>query len=592
MPDAAPRPAPSNLGPPISSSVPAKTATAIQGAEGTSPEPAPPKTTSCLGVPHISCSYNVHDPHHLITFGEFLGVIGLLLALRALARPAMNFRLRVAGISNVHMLGVLAAAGVFVLIGSLLPLYDGPRSPIIGYSIAWELLAALLSFLGMLYLLYVAFGAARFAARNARRYYDASNFMVATGDEAALSELATDIYVAVPGVIRACKEVPIEREGPAQVRERVVIAYRTLDLWSDERLCAAMVIRAPETAIELLHQIASDLSPSQGGRSCVHQIVDQALTLEGSILYREDEFSPLGRQRTFTRAIASNYRFVEDFRPLQAWDWRHKERADAHQVDKYGALVLAALEAYLAAGDFGSNPAALWSAFRELAELAPSRAWRLRRVDEAALGGGNADSSVLYSVSSTFRKIIEIVTRNDSLLAQVTTALPPDGRDHTIFGAVAEGVFRYLQGLAQVLSHDEVVRMAAIEIWMELFPSDGSEPNRAGGAIGLRLIERLKSKVEDNLGARFGGYPLVTRVLLTFVGFPTPESPRPHGSRAEKAFYEWLFNALKTRYAMVAKHSAERARELLPATIRFHGLRLEQSRYGGNPVALELAPAE
>ena len=438
----------------------------------------------CLGLDVFACSYDPNKVEHLITPGEFLALVGLILALRALVRPSTEFRLRVAGITTAKMLIVMAISALFVVMAALLPYWSGRRWPVVGYSLAWEIAAFLLLFFGSLTVLGRAFRVTRFSKRNAQKYWEAASAFIARGGDDALAELADEIHPSVARVITVCRRFDHVAARHAneigqdyEVSKYVRLAITILDLWSDKRFCAVMVRRAPGTAIALVEQIRTRLNPAQGGRSCIASIVDQALTQEDSLLFREEEYSPLGRYHFFTDAIASHYEFVESgFRPLEGWDWRSRQKANAGQVEKYGDLLLCALKGYFEHGDFGNNPSGLRRAFDSFSNSGSWRARRLRDADERVVNDDD-NFAVLSKISDTLEKAIQMVVARQLALPGYPLDLAADWkyRDTSIYAVIAQSVYKHFESLAQVLAHDSVVRFAAISIWLELFPTPSTD---------------------------------------------------------------------------------------------------------------------
>jgi hypothetical protein len=531
---------------------------------------------TCLGVKVLACSYEPSNAdHHLITGGEFLALVGLILALRALARPSIEFRLRVAGITTRKMIIVMAVAGVFVLMGELLPYWSGQRWPLAGYSLTWEVLAFLLMLSGSLLVLSKAFGVVKFSRLNARKYCEATTSVIGRGNEDALAELADDIWPSVAKVVEVSSRFDYTaarsaRDAGAEYKigDYIRIAITTLNLWSDQRFCAVMVRRAPASAIKLLDEIRIRLDPEQGGKSCIEEIVNQALTQEDSLLYREEEFSTLGRYRFLTDAISSHYQFVNsDFRPLQAWRWRSSWKANARQVGKYGELLVYALEGYFKYADFTGFPAGLWSAFRQFAELGSRRAWRLRDTDARDVGD-DENLDVLYKISDTLEKAIRVVVKRQSALPDYPLDLSPDWRikDPSIYTVLANAVYLHFESLAQVLAHDSAVRMCAISIWQEIFPISATL-SPAAKSIQVRLIELLKKKVEANLSAGRPYYPAITRLLISVIGLPNNLDQLP--DEADREFIRWFLETLRDRYAAVVAKHPEIAKDFLPDDVTF-----------------------
>jgi hypothetical protein len=533
--------------------------------------------STCLGVPAIACNYDPDQiDHHLITEGEFLALVGFILALKALAKPSVDFRLRVAAISTMPIILVVLVLGLFILTGALLPYWEGRRWPVIGYSLPWEFSAVLMTLLGSLWVLYRAFGSAKFSRRNAKRYWQATTSFIARGDDNALAELADEIFPSVKRVVRVCSRFDYEAAQRAKdsstdfpISNYTRIAITLLDLWSDRRLCAVMVKRAPGTAIALVEEIRAHLNPKQGGRSCISAIVDQALTEEDSLLFREEEFSPLGRYHIFTDAIASHYEFVEsDFRPLQGWDLDSRWQANAKQVAKYGELLLCALNGYFKHADFGRFPAGLWSAFRQLAELGPRRAQRLRNISESSLSD-DQHLAVLNEISNTLAKAIRAVCEKQQVLPEYPLDAAVDWRfkDPSLYAVLANAVYAHFESLGQVLAHDSVISGSVMEIWQEIFPIPSAANTTATLSIQERLVGLLKKKVEENLRSSRPYYPALTRLLISIVGLPVDLDQLPDD--ADREFIRWFLEMLRDNYAELALKHPRIAKDMLPEFVSF-----------------------
>jgi hypothetical protein len=556
------------------------------------------ESVTCLGVPGVRCNYNADAPAHLLTVGEFLPVIGLFLALLAVVRPKIDFRMTLAGLTPGKILGATAIAAGSVLIGALLPMWSGERWPIVGYSAPWELLAIVIVLGGALRTLFVAFRPARFSKRNGKAYLNHMIGLVARGDTGLIADLAAEIYYSVKPVVETCALIGLNADGqPArddqqgEVDDHVRIAYTVLDLWSDERLCAAIVTRAPATGIELLTRIKTNLGERQGGWQCVRELVDQALTREDSVLYREDEFSPLGRHKQFTRAIAGDYGFVESwFRPLQGWKTYKLKSVTSRQVGKYGDLIHCALEAYLTTGDFG-QAMALQSAYQELSRLSHRPAWALREIEERDVGN-SGHLLVLGEIARAFEHAVrEVVEREASIpVRTVGTTDSELRRDYSVYNAIARGVYDLLEGASMALRHDFVIRSSVISLWLEVFPGSDSQDSKARRSIRERLEVYLKEKVAENLAPTGHGYPAVARLLLSIYGLyrsAGEETPGPY-----ERFASWLLPEVADKYTTLAAGDARMAKDILPEDVAFTADRNELVKAGrrGGHTVLALKP--
>ena len=439
---------------------------------------------------------------------------------------------------------------------------------------------------GGLRTLFVALRPAKFSRRNGKAYLKHSIGLLARADAQLLADIAAEIYYSVQPVVEACAVIGLAADGlPAiereevEVDEHVKVAYTLLDLWSDERLCVAIVTRAPATGVELLTRIKTNLGERQGGWQCVRELVNQALTREDSVLYREDEFSPLGRYKQFTRAIAGDYGFVESwFRPLQGWKTYNLKSVNSRQIGKYGDLIQCALEAYLTTGDFG-QAMALQSAYRELSRLSHRPAWALREIEERDVGNSE-HLAVLGEIARALEHAVrEVVEHEASIPVQtVGTTEAELGRDYSVYNAIARGVYDLLEGASMALRHDFVIRTSVISLWLEVFPGSDSEDSKARRSIRERLEVYLKEKVAENLAPTGHGYPAVTRLLLSIYGLYRSAGGETQGPY--ERFASWLLPEIADKYTTLAAGDARMAKDILPENIGFVADRNELTMTG------------
>lgn len=97
----------------------------------------------------------------------------------------------------------------------------------------------------------------------------------------------------------------------------------------------------------------------------------------------------------------------------------------------------------------------------------------------------------------------------------------------------------------------------------------GSTPSNALIEIGKRLIHHLNNQIDRNFHPESGGYPAITRLLISLNGLCEPNQVGRTDGGLEAAFYTKFLETLKTNYLDVATKHPEFAKDLLPEQVTY-----------------------
>lgn len=529
----------------------------------------------CLGIKAFGlCHYNPFKPGTAyFSIGEAIASIALLFAFFQLATPTFKFRLAVRAAMGRKALVLFGLAFPCVVIAAVIPSVLGYIVPVIGFPIFWEVLAGLLVVAGVSLLAVIYILPARFTDRSFKNYFYACSQAISTGDEHVHRLLAVEVTIAADAIVGAATAFDRElaRAEHAAGKEHVAetisdYAKGLLDLFSDEHFARALVDAAPMGTARFLELLGRGSPDKRVGYSFVQQVVRQALLSEKSMLHKEEQFYGLGHFKWFTRTVFGDYALVSSaYRPLQAWDGMGDEYKTPAVIEKYGRALKMAMDAYFTAGDFHQSPHALWSALHGFGGVAMWKAYELKRLPAGEVSASPA-SRALSEIAHVLNDIVNTVVEHDSQLPEYPfdAATYDRFRDSAIYGAVANGIYEFLEKLAMAEGHDELVRGTAISLWMAVAPSRGEQPSRAITEIQKRLFLQLKDKVEENLDK--GYYPMITKLLILLVGLwdASPQEQSSLGFMTAE-----LHAQLRAKFAAAYAADKEKAGHMLPENVHF-----------------------
>lgn len=219
----------------------------------------------CLGIEALgTCSYDPTHPIVYFSLGQLISVLALIATLSQLNKPIVQFRLGASVVPRYAYFLAIIFAILCIFIASLLPFVPGPSVPLIGYPVFWELIASVVFVIGAIVYLSAITVNPRFSRFNAERYMYACIWLISSGSDEDLRELADAVEPNLGSVFDYCDQyklvngIPV-KENPSKVAS---IAYTILQTLPDRRFCNVIVRRCPATM-----QAAFDEAKRIGGDS-------------------------------------------------------------------------------------------------------------------------------------------------------------------------------------------------------------------------------------------------------------------------------------------------------------------------------------
>ena len=552
---------------------------------------------ACLGIDAFGlCKYDPLNPaNSYFSIGEAVSTFALLIAVSQLAGPELKFRLRISR-TKVHVaLGCFVFAIFCASVAAVLPSILGYLVPVVGFPIFWELLGLLSVVLGGSVIAHLYLKPTSFSESNFESYFRACMAFISQGDPVSLRALADELEASIDPIVSACKRFnsweakKADEEGRTyDVAPDTGHALECLNLLADERFCRVVVEYSPRTAVLLITKVLEATLHEQWGRALIHQLIRQALINPNSIMHREDDYSGLGRFKSFTKSVFGRYEFINSLqRPLQAW--RHYDDGEntLEILKKYALALETAFGSYFEGGDYWTHPAALWVGVKTLVDSSQFKLLRLRLQDGEWLGDTDAHKSWSV-VGDTLKKLLRLVTESDGKLPtyDFDTSTYDKFRDPSIYGVIADGIYEYLEKLSMYRKDDESIRLLAIDLWLEIAPISAPPFPRAVVEIQKRLAVHLTKKVTQNLSE--GYYPALTRILISLMGLHDGPAGRP------PEFFVREFHLLLRRYfAEAYRTDSEKAKDMLPKGVTFDEgtkqLIVEKRWKGGVPIRFGLS---
>ena len=541
----------------------------------------------CLGIERLGeCLYNPADPTVYFALGHLISVIALLLAFSQLTRPIIQFRLKVHILNYKYkiiiVLSALVLAILSVFVATILPFIPGTALPLVGYPVFWELLSASL-FIGIsIYVVSVIAKPAKFTSKDAKSYLNATVSFIAKGGEERLNELAEEIYPSISGVIEEVKQFNQLQEEKSKTHkhsESVVIPdeCKILDAWTDKLFCKAMVCRHPDSAVEIIRQLAKN--PIQRiGYTLNNEIINQSFENSDSILIREEKYSGLGVFKRFTRQCFGDPRFVGGFhKPLESWEW-YKNTVKDWQVAKYCECTKIAFEAYIESKSDNQDFSPLSVAVDTMADIATGPILSIKYFLEQDIYGSE-NQKILFKISDGYQEIIKTVLNGSDYPECGFDEKNYDSlKDPSIFNVVAKGIYQYFEALTKARRHDDFIENCANEIWKDIFEIwkdifeiwevifdvSSSEVSKNQDEIGKRLLFHIKQKINENFDHEQHEHPAITKLLLSLIGIDKVKSDE---NQPVADFRSYFLDMIKAKFPLLYKRDKEFALNMLPKGI-------------------------
>ena len=541
----------------------------------------------CLGLKSLgACNYDLSNPSlSFFSVGQLVSVIALILTFSQIARPIIKLRRSTRSISQWFLLIGVILAIFFVFTAAILRAWPS-QIPVFGYPIFWEFLAGSLFVGAGLSMIYQVSTETHLSKYNAEKYLDLSKSIIARGSIDDLRDYGDEIIKSISIAVMACQKhqlrsIQADNHNDSQKMKPTDferICYTLLDLWSDKEFCNVLVVKCPDTAIEILKAIQNSHLYESGAYALVQELINQAMSDQDSILHREVNFSGLGRFKSFMTTAFSQTDFVcSRLRPLQAWSWHTETSITAPHIRLYGEAIGICLRASIDEQSLNAIYPAFYSALKEVNSIAQQAVWRISQLSENQLSQSEY-AKILSECTEIHRKIVITIAalpnNQQPLLNEIN--INPEIynpiNDRSIYCAVAENSYQFIERLAMCKGHDDGIRLYAMEVWDQIFSPSAPISNTLN-AVRQRFLYYLRNKIDKNLDINHWYYPMVSRILISIWGIPncTDEvKALPEGSsRDESSLYVYFYTLLKQNFFAIRSSNIKHANDLLPEGVLY-----------------------
>jgi Ca2+/Na+ antiporter len=523
----------------------------------------------------ISSSYNPASPDRIyFSIGSVIATLALILAFAQLLRPITQFRISTGRFGKKTAMILFLLAILFVFLAAILPFIHGESIWFLGYPIFWEILAGLFFLMAFSLIFWKIYRPIKFSKSNYKIYQEKCITFIARGHEDDLRELADEIFHSIKEIIKACKRYDHskarrekEKGNKYEISEHTRFALGLLGIWSDEKFCRIIVCHTPQTAIEIFSQIKKQNLYHSGGHALVKQLINQAFLNHSSILYREVEYYGLGLLKEFTNEAFGDSIFVESqFRPLDAWSPWFDENLEPWKTKKLEEVIYIATEANIKS-NWGGNNTGLYCGLKALNGIASKQAMVLEKLSVDEDYNSYAYKN-FYEIEHGFIKILKVIKENEDKIydCEIDEKNYDTFKDYSLYGVFSEAIFNFLKELSTIHSHDELVRMTAISLWMDIYPLPDEWETKSIKAIQKRLNIHLLKKVRENLEELY--YPALTRLLLNIIGVQKPSLKTESKGRVK--FETEFFKLIKELYESAYKKDVKKAKDMLPDKVKYN----------------------
>lgn len=483
-------------------------------------------------------------PEHVyFDLGEAVAAIAILLAIISLMRPRYEFRWAL-GIFRVTTARALFLFGISaVVIAAVLPYVHHPFLGIFSKTLTWEILATVALCVGAFGLLYQGNTAVKFSRWNYKEFYKVCHDWIVRANEDHLRALADEVGLSARNIVCYCRRESGRK--PKKFPSVTSCAVSLFYLLSDKRFCAMCVTSCPGAGFRFIDEIQKQKLYNSAGFSFVKELVSQAFENYDSILYREERFSGLGHWGLFRDMVFGNYEFVSsEFRPLQAWDHRHRDHLTERSLDVYCDVLLIALEGYFKSGEFCERPSAMHVGFDVLAQCTGSFI-----CDLAKMPKDSYSSEIffgIYRIIEAFSRIFDLLQKNEARLPPSVTPLTRDDldQDNSVYSSLAETIFEFIKKLSFDKKHDDFIRQCAKDLWCKLYPVSQQQETRSVVELQKRFEILFLQKINENLEKEHSCYPMIVRLAVSILGIHQTEGKTTGETRVRKAVISLLKSKL------------------------------------------------
>ena len=481
------------------------------------------ETFLCFGLEFLGkCSYNPHAPQwHVITLGETIASVSLIIALSQLLTPVKERKLKKI-FPNVYWFWGVAT--LFILIASLVPLSPLDGIPVIGFPIFWELLGAILLIVGVTTVVISIYSKLNFNAKDADLVLELAERIIATGSEKDLAELALLLREVLPDLVfhaaqyDTIKAELLRRESKTYNPPTLTVkANNVFKLCTDESFCSVVVSKEPAFAIILIQSIKKYNSSNHSVKQIVRELVKQAFKNKNSILYREGQFKGLGTLSGFTKEMFSDQELNERISPLAFVETHDGETFYLQAIKRFGEVLGYSIRSFSDFEDFPFNSISIRLPMKNLIETAESAGYKLDDHNSDRIYQSESFKA-LRKISAAIEDILRTLIENEQLSNQEFISSTSGLDDQlSIYENVASWIYGFLGALSHTRKHDAALRDLLFPVWFKIYSGFGITEESLFQKEVQKILER---KVNAGLTENFerGLYPAISRPLLALYG--------------------------------------------------------------------------
>lgn len=363
--------------------------------------------------------------------------------------------------------------------------------------------------------------------------------IIASNIEKDLIELALELETCIRPIVEDARRSSTSR--------------RLLDSFSDLYFCHMIVVHCQNTlhrlflAITDLNRRTPDINNPPLGFELVKQLISRMLIVENSILYREIDLT-----RTIIRIVFEDPEFVASgYHPLRINHHEIIQNINDNQLRQYFRILIQVLGRLLRTGESNFFREYFLVLHSDISKIIENNNGRLEVNDPRnffSIPGrilNECCTGIILLIKTINNQARNLPIENDTNFDQDNYNFFVD---KTIYGALANGIFRAIEIFSNNSFNSEIVRQILLSTY-------GSIPEtHVMISIRRRFNILLENKIRENIMDRFG--PAIIPNLIYTFDLPREDSRFP--------FQRLLFQMLTNNFVILEEQSPQFALDLLP----------------------------
>ncbi len=462
------------------------------------------------------------DSMLVFTAGDAIAASAVTFAIRQFIRPIYVFRLKVYGLSEKLLYGLIFLATILVVCGNaMFSFSENPGELHILISGA-QIFGASIFILVYSFSAYVAVRPAKLTVSNAKRFVLAMANLLSNQNAEEHALLISDLRNSIANIVKIAGEYELLYEKSAFVhfsKRRLIEAGSFSDallrLLADENFCRLVVERDPWQTAALFEKIELAGVRCEAAKLFVEEIAAQFIISSNSGLAREIDFHGFGSAPIVKNAVFGNSYVLINYPPLAATKLMIHSNLEDGFIERLSVAAWEAWSTLMEAGIISHSYTA--HQIGRLYEHVLHRISALERDNNRKHDSYRFQRSIIDLYRITVRTTLNYrhdfdanrlhnsIKNNDGLVPDAANVCA------SIIFCVFESACWSFKGF------DDPAWSRVIDIFMEVFPNERSTKNPDINLIQKILIREITLKVRWNMK---GFYPPVTKVLLCLVGPP------------------------------------------------------------------------